>query len=118
MDYVAWLHRLQQFVAGCRARLPPVRRGECSVLAEGPLGPEELQRLRDGIDCPLPESVAGFLTRAASRLRFECVCPTEEGDLTIAGELFDYWLWRAEDSKHFAGCPDGMIESRQCALDY
>lgn len=118
MDYIAWLHRLQQFVAACRANLPPDRHRECSVHVDPPLSASDLQRLRDGLDCPLPDSVAGFLTQAASRLRFECVCPADDEEVYISGELFNYYLWRPDDNSCSVGCPDGMIESRECVLDY
>jgi hypothetical protein len=120
VDYSAWLGRLDQFVAGWRARLPPERRQECRVHTDPPLTPEELDRLRAGLDRPLPASVAAFLTRAASRVRFECACaPAGRPEVRVGGELFNYYVWSPgphEYGDRFFGPLEGLPWARDSAL--
>jgi len=117
MDYLAWLRRLEQFVARWQARLPPERQQECFVHVDPPLSDEQIEELSAGLDRPLPASVEGFLRQAASRVRFECPCAVAEGrGVFVSGELFHYWLWRPNNNERYAPCPGGMIAARQCVI--
>jgi hypothetical protein len=118
MDYWAWLHRLQDFVARWQARLPPSRQKECYIRIDSPLSLDQIRELRDGLDCPLPLSVESFLLQAASRLVFECKCVVSDFvEIPINGELFNYYLWGTNDNWHFEGSPGGMIKARECVIE-
>jgi hypothetical protein len=118
MDYQGWLNRLQQFVEKWRAKAPPDRQAECSLVTEPPLTAADIQRLGDELDCHLPDSAANFLTQAASRVVAHCVCATSGGILYAGGDLFNYWLWRPEQRDYWTGCLEGMVEARQDQVDF
>jgi hypothetical protein len=73
---------------------PSDRQGEGKVLIEPPLTSHQLVGLRKNLDIPLPKPVAQFLTRAASRVVYQCPFINADGqEDSIAGELFNYWFW-------------------------
>lgn len=120
MDNAAWLQRLRQFVDGWRARLPAERQAECFVRADPPLSADQLRQLRESLDVPLPESVAGFLTTAASRLVFEFAGQVGKKGIGSAGELFNYWFWEDEErpyEEQFTGALQGMGLARECVRE-
>jgi hypothetical protein len=119
VDYEGWLDRLRRFVTAWRERLPPGRRGECSLEIDPPLTPQQVSALRQELDCPLPAVVEAFLTRAASRVSFSCPCATAGVDRRPAGgDLFQYWLGRADGQDRWEGAGGGLVEARQCVLDW
>jgi len=120
MDYAAWLDRLRRTVAARKAELPLERQGECKVVIEPPLTSQQLVALRNDLDIPLPKSVAQFLTRAASRVVYDCPFVNADGDEdSIAGELFNYWYWEDRPrayEEEFLGALKGMPMARDCAV--
>lgn len=116
MDHAAWLERLKHFVAAWQARLPAERRPECYVRSDPPLTAGQMDELREDLDLPLPASVVGFLTRATSRLIFECICtPPGHPEVRAAGQLFDYWIGSPEARDYddqFSGPLEGLPFAR------
>jgi hypothetical protein len=91
------------------------------VRADPPLDPDQIRRLRDGLDCPLPPSVESFLTRAASRVIVSCACaPPGHPETVIGWDLFNYWVWSPEERAYedeFVGPLDGMAYARELTRD-
>lgn len=121
MDYLAWLGRLEQFIAQWRSTLAPQRSQECYVRAEPPLTSDQLNELRASLDRPLPASVARFLTQATSRLYFQCICtPAGHAEVRVNGELFNYHVWSPEprvQADEFFGPMEGLAHARDIAME-